>query len=863
MRTCLLAALIAAPACALVLEDDFAQRRDGWQTLTGEWAWEDGKLAQRRESDNYFMAVREETVSEGVITVTGVATAPNSSGDGCIGIVCKHIDADNWVVIRFGAYKRAWLMMTVDGERDIIALRPFIAEIGREYRCEVTMTQGLLMAEVDGKTMGVWRDPFPERAGRPGVYAQSPAEFSLFRVGEAPEMPDVTGPARAAHAAGPRVVRESATWALEAVEYAVAPLSPTISGPDHHTLALYLRNRSDAPAQVTDVALDGEPVAALMEAGRVAWWRVWPEAVPPGAVAQVLVKSSGATLTQAAQAMLGSPVGPHRVRLDGVEGEALEVEFALDPQPPPLRINFIAFDDALETLHVYLATEGGLVGRRIEQVEVNGEDVTARVQPALGPLRADTLPVRVDLARPLERAAATVVTVRAEGGAFAGHAVRAFPARFPVQVVILGRQPGAEEVEEIANLCFTEVGFCGGRFENMAELVRHGLLYFPYAYPRPGAIEAYLAQPERPPLTAWWIDEIDRGQISPAEAQRMLSEADALMRERGLPVAPHCMNIMAPWTDVGYIELADALSHEYGVDFGIRDTERYRRALDFLTPGDISRRELRTARRPWWPYFRNIEAVLLVEPETKEVVGHYRPIDPREHRLIVYSCLANGAKGALNWNYGVNYFTPQQLTWLSDKYDAIRLNMTALKEPEAFGVPIPQELMDGLQEATHECGRVNAELQLLGPLLARGDVSDLATVTRSAPETNPRGGPAAHARAIICGLDAIVLFVINLDIDSNFNARRPEPVRSYEPVSVDVDLALPPWLEPEDVFEVSWRGITPIEAAREGDALGFSFPGVEVATAIVVTSDPGLRGRTEAALGPLRERLEAAGVALE
>jgi len=857
----LTAVCLCAAGYPLALEDDFTERGEGWQTLAGDWAWGNGRLSQRAVPDSYYMALWGETLVEGVITVEGIPTAPNSSRDGCLGIVCKYIDKNNWVAVRFGAYKRVWVMTTVEGRREFSALRPFVAEIGRRYHCQVKMSQGLILIELDGKPAGVCRDPFPKRPGRPGVYAQSPAEFLAFSVGESPDVPDLVGPARAAFAAGPRIAHKSAAWALEAIEYAVAPLSPTIGGPDHHTLALYLRNRSSSPLTVADVSLDGEPSATLIQQGRIAWWRAWPERVPPGAVAQVTIKMASIPLPRAAQAMLGCPVGPYLVRMDSPDVDPLEVEFALAPTQPPLRINFIAFDDALRVLHAYVAADADLVGRQIERIEVNGVDVTDRVQPdliAAGRLRSDTLPLRIDLESPLEPAAPAVVTVRA-GDAFAGHAVRAFPSRFPVQLTILGRQPGPAEVDEIANLCFTDVGFCGARWENMADLSRNNLLYFPYSYPSAKSMDTYLVQEKRPRLSAWWIDEIDGWKKTPHDAQRMLREADAAMRERGLPIAPYCMNIMAPWADVGYIELADALSHEYGIDFGIADSDGCRRTLDFRTPGDISRRELRISRLPWWPYFRNIEGVLLLEPETKQVVKHYRPMDPREHRLIVYSCLANGAKGALNWNYGSNYVTSKQSTWLSDKYDALRLNMTAQRDREAFGVAIPEEMLDSLRDATHECARVNAELQLLGPLLAMGDVSDLATVTRSTPETNPRGGPAVHARAIVCGLDTLVLIVTNLNIESNFNAREPEPVKSYAPVSAEVKLALPPWLEPADVFGVSYRGMTPVDSEHEDGALSFSFPAVDVGLAVVITSDVSLQARMETALQPLRDKLRAAG----
>jgi len=791
--------------------DNLVLEQDGWTSVSGEWSWQEDRLIQSAVPDMYSMTVRQETLLEGTITVEGAATEANSSGDGCLGIICKYIDKDNWLAVRYGAYGGIMVAKCVDGERDFARLRSFTCEIGRRYECAVQMAEGVIVATLNGRAAGVIEDPFRDRAGSPGIWSQSAAEFYRMTVGDS-RFADVSATATGLFESGPRTIDDGGRWSLEHVEYSVAPLSSAVARIDLCTLALYVRNGGDDACPVTDVALDGVPSAELIEGGRIVWWRCRPEIVPPDGLAQVAVKMCGMGVPEAAQVGRKEPVGPYRVRLVSAEGSDLEVEFALQPAPPLLRINFIAFSPDLTELYVYVAAKGELVGKQVVRVEVNGQDSTPGLQGGQGGtpemhLRPDVLPLCIRLPRALGHAEPTVVTVHAEDGSVAGHAIRAFPSRFPVQIAILGKEPGAEGVAELAGLCFTDIGLCGGRIENIPAMDEHGLRYFPYAYPSAQQIDRYLAQSPRPPIGGWWIDEIDGWDKRPNDAQRMLEAADEAMRERDLPLAPYCMNIMAPWSDEGYIELADALSHEYGIDRGINDLGGPRAPLDFADPGNIIDRELRIARKPWWPCFRNIEAVLLLEPGTKEVVAHYRPIDPCEHRLYLYSCLANGAKGALHWNYGVNHFTPEQMTWFSKEHDVIRLNMTALKQTTAYGVDVPPELLAGLKATTHECGRVNAELQLLGPLLAMGDVSDLARVTGSVPEKSVRGGPAAHARAIVCSLDTIVLLVINLNIDSNLNARKPRPVASYEPVDVDVGLLVPPWLEPKDVFSVSCRGI--------------------------------------------------------
>ena len=526
------------PLLGLSFEDDFSSKRDGWKAATGDWSWKDKKLVQTSVPDSYSLLVRQEAIAEGMVSVEGAATKANSSGDGCVGVVCKYSDKDNWVAIRFGAYRGAMVIQRVAGAKEIAMLRPFNCEMGRRYRCEARMADGVIIAMLDGKVVGVHPDPFAGKAASPGVFAQSQAEFFSFKMSDDAGMHEDISAAKALFAGGPQVTQGSKTWSLEAVDYAVEPLSPTISSPSASTVAIYLRNRGATPARIADLSLDGKPAAKLIEDERIAWWRAWPNPVPPGALSQVLVKMYSLTLSEAHQIALKSPVGPYRVRIEPADAEPFGVEFALDPRPSPLRVNFIAFDPPLRVLHVYAAAQGDLVGKEVRRVEINGVDVTSRTLPGKAALRADTLPLRIELDKPLDPAAPVVVTVRAEGGAFAGHAVRAFPSRFPVQVVVLGKQPGPEALKELAGLCFSEVGLCGGRRDLIPEMKRHGLAYLPYEYPSPNGIAKFAALPERPELSGWWIDEIDGWKKTHREAQEMLRAADEALRAHGLPIAP-------------------------------------------------------------------------------------------------------------------------------------------------------------------------------------------------------------------------------------------------------------------------------------------------------------------------------------
>lgn len=225
---------------------------------------------------------------------------------------------------------------------------------------------------------------------------------------------------------------------------------------------------------------------------------------------------------------------------------------------------------------------------------------------------------------------------------------------------------------------------------------------------------------------------------------------------------------------------------------------------------------------------------------------------------MTYGAVQLGAKGIMHWAYGVRGDGTQPVYYLD--VPGLRLSMGGIPYPTSRmvrGFEIPEEICRALKDTWDEIGRINAELQTIGPWVADSDVSSLAQVVRSEPADAVNGGPAAQAAALVSGLDTIVLIALNLNIETEWRGRDPDGIRSYDPVDTTVELRLPEWLEPAEVFSVDWRGIEDVSATREAGSLVFDLPGLEIQRVIVVTADPDVRAQMERRISEMQERLRA------
>jgi hypothetical protein len=164
--------------------DDFSTEVKGrWRPIQGEWLVKHGVMRHvGKDSPDHDMVLADFPYSEGMIEVKGIARKENSYGFGSLGIVVKHLDDQNFIYFRFGSYNQK----NVDGHGppgwDKVVLGGGKPQIGRKYDLTVIVRNGLIYVCLDEVMIGVLRDPFSGRTGRPGIFTESGAEFDNFRV---------------------------------------------------------------------------------------------------------------------------------------------------------------------------------------------------------------------------------------------------------------------------------------------------------------------------------------------------------------------------------------------------------------------------------------------------------------------------------------------------------------------------------------------------------------------------------------------------------------------------------------------------------------------------------------------------------
>ncbi|MGC9320319.1 MAG: hypothetical protein ACP5KN_19955, partial [Armatimonadota bacterium] len=696
---------------------------------------------------------------------------------------------------------------------------------------------GELRTFLDGEALEPISIAWAGEPGRVGLYTETPASFDDFRVtGAMPLATEASGEIEGV----PRVSVEFATFQPD-------PLLPGEAIAVRGQLHLFVRNSGDGPAVLDAVELDGRSGEGLVADGTLAWYHQHPRQIRPGEVGRVTLRLSGVSEEQALALMQGAEPTPAHVVLRPFNAGPVGCDVPLTAEA--LRINMLTFSPDLRTVRAYLQApqppEGGFA---LESVQVNGRDVTDRARLASRRVTDTVVPVEIALDEPLVWGRHATVTVSTEQGLSCGHCLRAFPSEFPIQVCLF-EQVRDDSIEDIHNHCFTAVAPRSA--EHLSEMKRLGLDLLPFG----GGLGRIMQwwQPENPRVIGFWLDERDERPVQ--ETIRPLDEAHEYYLQEGRYIPRQMINLVGPWTGTGmaFMDILDVVCHGYGMSGAINGP-------DFPLLSSLPWRELRAGRRTWWPYFRSAEIALAVDPESREVLQPapttQRVIEPAQERMMTYGCLQLGAKGICHWAYGIQG-GDRSVYYLDGP--GLRLAMGGVPYPTSRtvrGYEVPEDICRALKATWDEIGRINAELQTLGPWLADSDPSPIARVSRCEPAEAVTGGPAAQASALVSGLDTVILIALNLNIDTDWTGRDPEGIRSYEPVDATVELQVPEWIDPADTFSVDWRGIEDVEATRDGHRLTFELPELAIQRVIVVTSDSSVRAEMAERLDQMQERLQ-------
>lgn len=831
-RWMLLASVFAVPIRAQAPaggEDVFADgfndlSMDGWYPGGGAWKVEDGMVRQTGENWGRHILFRRIHLAEGAIRFRARVDHPAAHAGNVFGVVLRYPPGGNHSVVRFGAYGATGLMQHPEDK----TFARWAPELGRMYQVEITLRDGKVTVEVDGESLGTVAMADAKGPGYVGLYTEGAATFDDFelrgdwRADPRPE--DV-------HPGPPRLEIEFAEWAPVVFDSGV-PIS--VSG----AVYAYVRNAGVGGARLENVSLGGIEVDPMTPPMWVPYVRMRPVRIEPGGVGQVeivlngLPASFGEKLMEDPASRLVVPV-----TLKPKGGESVSTEIDLAGAGLPLQINFMGFSEDLATLYLYIQNNRAMRHNHngpatVSRIELNGEDVTPRARFGSRRIAADVVPVVIALERPLAEGQYARVVMETADGRRTGHVLRAFASRFNI-LIATSQMARTDFLEDIHNHCATAL-FRPYDRESFDAL---GFDLLPMRGPA-FLTNAFYAR--KNPVVGMWIDEVDKPRGHPIDEKLitpMLAAEDYLAAE-GEYLPLHCFNVCSPRNCAlsGHLAAADAIMHSYGYHMCPATGRGFGRLAD------LPFREYRLSRRPFWPYFRDGEIVVLRNRETRETrrdERYQRVLTPKEARWVEFGTLLQGAKSFAHWGY---WAYPKSGYYYIEE-DCLRLGLGGPAGDRVGPYTLEPAVAAMLEGVWDEIGRINAEVQTIGPLVARSDVSHLARVAAVVPPTDPRGEPAAEAVALVSGLDTIIVLVLNHNIDTGRHPfgrmkalSNPDPP-TYPPVSgVSVELRVPDWIKPTHVFSVDHEAIADADPTREPGLLRFRVPELEVSKIFVITS---------------------------
>ena len=777
-------------------------------------------------------------------TPTG-PTYPPGYGSGVFGIMIKYNGPEHDLYVRFGA----WNNITLDDQY----AGNFVPVAGQTYQIDITVDGNQIGITIDGSPIP--NSPFTvnkmvDEIGRVGLYTEASAAWDNLIVNGWEPHPH----------AMPRPVTGSSDLNLEFATYRADLADVNEIFPVHGTLHTYLRNNGNGAAVLDNVLLGDKNVDDLISSGRISWYSLRPYFIKPGEIGELIIRVNGFTRAQTL-AVLEDPNFENLTTLTVVPttGPPLKAIIPVTTKPEPLQINFMAFSQNLRTIYVYLQNNNKIYNDvdkeyTIKSVHVNGHDVTNLATTGSSKIADEVIPLVINLDTPLYEGSYTVVTVETFEGVGCGHTLRAIPSEFVINTprFTLGCQRShAESALDIKNHCNT-----ASTWLNISDLQDNGLDHLIYSARWELGVDNYLMQTDSsyPDIVGNWYAEVDKN--SPQYIFQDIAAVDSFYARDGTGYAFTTALVMRARSVMGksYMQMCDGVGQSYSSGIFSYSPDIVYPLMDNFKWG-----EYRSSRRPFWPYFWDGEIVLMVDSATKEVFGP-NPHTPRvgtpaERQIQLYANLMLGMKGVLGyWGYGAEegsgFYIPG---------DILRIGLGGITYPDTtviHGYDVPENYLIDIKNNWDATGHINAEMQTIGPWVAKSDVSYLGRIISAVPALAPNGNPAAETSALISGLDTIILIVLNLRID----ATPTGGVTSYDPVDVTAGVTVPPWLQgqPLDVFSVDSSdtpGIITETYTTVGDELRFAYTALASKKIIVITSNTQVRSAMAATMAEMQSRL--------
>jgi hypothetical protein len=598
-------------------------------------------------------------------------------------------------------------------------------------------------------------------------------------------------------AAEPKLTLHEAYYRPDAVEYSWELGGVQSAGSIH----LYLKNVSADPVEIRDVRLLGSTARRLVAAPlpmanrRVNWFRIVPNPVGPGQIANVLIR------------LAREPAERHlNLAVETDDGQSVDVSVSL--RRPDLSLSYVSWAQDFTTVYAYVRkdvpdtrpigqmpvpNEGARPGFAITKVLFDGHDVTGRCFIPDPRFFHGLALVKIGLENPVGEG--SVHTIKVEVGAFASTAYQVRAVR-PLFVVGSYWVPPAEEGYNLA------LSFAQAPKEFLDIVAGKGLVGGGDYFPAHGQTEwdrASLGQyltslTDHPALHLLYLDdEPDCRDFEYAGEKRAELGYTAMSMVRKMeflrevcPKHPTFIAIDNTWRPANYFvygELADIMApHWYGdeISYCAGQSAQVKRAV--------------APRAAWY---------------TPWLDSQKRPQTPDDMRLRVYYPISEGMKGILyySWKFAA--------TTTPDKGTDLRAAMTDM----------------------------HRELQAVGPLLIKGELLPVASSDLRELKLS----------AFLCADEAVVLVVINenrndfrqSDTHADDTGNSKGKLREVLPTrNVRIDLDLPPWFAPKEVYEVIGGRTEPVNHSVTSPGLSLAFPEIGLTKMVVIRRDAEKAART-------------------
>ena len=588
------------------------------------------------------------------------------------------------------------------------------------------------------------------------------------------------------------------------------------------SLHVYLKNPSDQPLRVSRIKLMGEDIGTILTTdeagmvqaanlnrkkpieimpvhGNVIWYRVYPNPVEPGQPAQIIIR------------LRKKPAVPTvKVEVDLEGGKSVEADIPL--VRPRLWLSYVTFADKLDEVYVYvrkLCAEN----IKLDRVYLDGTDVTEESYiPAPSFVKAEKLShapyvpgpyfqrdmtlVKIKLDKPLKDGSFHVIGVSDQSGKEkTAYMVRVMPAGFMIGT--MGNiSPGLLKTYRD---CMMNI-FCSfgpskpswwdwlaesgmtGAFCYSQKVTEDGQRrYTPYVDPndvkqaKDRAVFAYYLQDEPDGSPDYFSDATPVDNLGNHGMQMVNADTVCRIADPAHPTFLQISNTYRPENYWVYGEVSDINGgHCYGYPL-IASAFVAAMQKDACAP------------RPTY----NIPHL----GTWSESNVHYP--SPEMERIWVYDTLSLGGKGI--------FWYPPHGGILDTRRDK------------------PARKAQKVQ-VWSEVGRLNAEMQMVGGLLATGEPLPLARVNVDTIEPG----------TIVCGESAVVLVLVN----RSYIEKLSEPFRYRPAEKVKVTLRLPAWIKAKDVFVVDHSGPRRIGYRQEGrGSISMTFDRIDLTRMVVISND--------------------------